>query len=57
MLADEPKGNLDTRNKEKIIEILFDYSSRENDTLITVTHDHSLLKGFDEVLDMQQLVN
>ncbi len=57
ILADEPTGNLDPRNKEKIIEILFDYSSRENATLITVTHDHSLLKGFDEVLDMQQLVN
>ena len=57
ILADEPTGNLDPRNKEKIIEILFDYSSRQNATLITVTHDHSLLKGFDEVLDMQQLVN
>ena len=57
ILADEPTGNLDPRNKEKIIEILFDYSSRENATLITVTHDYSLLKGFDEVLDMQQLVN
>ncbi len=57
ILADEPTGNLDPRNKEKIMEILFDYSSRENATLITVTHDHSLLKGFDEVLDMQQLVN
>ncbi len=57
ILADEPTGNLDPQNKEKIMEILFDYSSRENATLITVTHDHSLLKGFDEVLDMQQLVN
>lgn len=57
LLADEPTGNLDPDNKEKIMKLLFDYSSRENATLITVTHDHSLLKGFDQVIDMQQLVN
>jgi len=33
ILADEPTGNLDPRNKEKIIEILFDYSSRETASL------------------------
>ncbi len=57
LLADEPTGNLDPDNKEKIMRLIFDYSSRENATLITVTHDHSLLKGFDQVIDMQQLVN
>ncbi len=57
ILADEPTGNLDPANKKHIMEILFDYVDNYNSTLITVTHDHELLKGFDEVIDFKDFQN
>ncbi len=53
ILADEPTGNLDPTNKNHIIDILFEYVENYGSTLITVTHDHDLLKGFDRVIDFQ----
>jgi len=55
ILADEPTGNLDPTNKNHIIDILFEYVENYSSTLITVTHDHELLKGFDRVIDFQKL--
>jgi len=51
VLADEPTGNLDPDNKTLILEILFNMSDANNSTLITVTHDHELLDGFDRIID------
>ena len=51
ILADEPTGNLDPENKRKIMEILFDYVQKYNSTLITVTHDHEMLKGFNNTIN------
>jgi putative ABC transport system ATP-binding protein len=53
ILADEPTGNLDPANKKHIVDILFNYVDKYDSTLITVTHDHELLKGFDEVIDFK----
>jgi putative ABC transport system ATP-binding protein len=55
ILADEPTGNLDPDNKAHIIEILFEYVNLYDSTLITVTHDHELLDGFDGIVDFQEL--
>ncbi len=55
ILADEPTGNLDPENKKKIMSILFDYVQDRGSSLITVTHDHELLKGFDRVVDFKEL--
>ncbi len=57
ILADEPTGNLDPENKKKIMSILFDYVQDRGSSLITVTHDHELLKGFDRVVDFKELYN
>jgi len=51
VLADETTGNLDPDNKALILEILFKMSDANNSTLITVTHDHELLDGFDRIID------
>ncbi len=51
ILADEPTGNLDPENKEKIMGILFDYVQKHESTLITVTHDHDMLKGFSNTIN------
>ncbi len=57
LLADEPTGNLDPDNKDLTIRILFKYSEENNATLITVTHDHSILDGFDKIIDLQTFHN
>ena len=57
ILADEPTGNLDPRNKERTMELLYDYCKRQKATLITVTHDHELLSGFEEIVDFSKLLD
>ena len=56
ILADEPTGNLDPENKQRIMEILYDYVQERKSTLITVTHDHELLQGFDTIVDFKELL-
>lgn len=53
ILADEPTGNLDPKNKEKIMDILFSSVNKFNSTLIAVTHDHDMLKGFEKIIDFK----
>jgi len=55
ILADEPTGNLDPENKQRIMDMLFSYVEEKGSTLITVTHDHELLSGFDRVVDFKEL--
>jgi putative ABC transport system ATP-binding protein len=52
-LADEPTGNLDPASKGRVLDLLSDYANRTSATLVTVTHDHSLLDRFDKVIDFQ----
>lgn len=54
ILADEATGNLDPRNKTKILDALFRSTDNNNATLIAVTHDHELLNRFDRVIDFKQ---
>ena len=53
ILADEPTGNLDPENKKKIMDILFTAVEKYNATLIAVTHDHDMLKGFEKIIDFK----
>jgi putative ABC transport system ATP-binding protein len=53
LLADEPTGNLDPKNKGRVLDILFAYTKRTNATLLAVTHDLSLVERFDRVIDFQ----
>lgn len=55
LLADEPTGNLDPANRDRVLDILFDYVSRRSATLVTVTHDHELFDRFDRVIDIRDL--
>ena len=54
ILADEPTGNLDPRNKAKILDLLFAQCSDGGKTLVVVTHDMNILSGFDRVIDFDQ---
>lgn len=58
LLADEPTGNLDTRNSEKIMELLLKLQSSLQLTFLMVTHDSGIgkmgeiqLKMKDGILD------
>ena len=42
LFADEPTGNLDTANGEKIVELLFDLNAEFGTTIILVTHESRL---------------
>lgn len=42
LLADEPTGNLDSKNGQHIFDLMKDLHSRHRVTLIVVTHDSSL---------------
>ncbi|MBC8325646.1 MAG: ABC transporter ATP-binding protein [Verrucomicrobia subdivision 3 bacterium] len=51
LLADEPTGNLDPKNKDRILDQLFQQAESAEATLVMVTHDHALLDRFDRVID------
>ena len=42
LFADEPTGNLDTANGEKIVELLFDLNAEFGTTIVLVTHESGL---------------
>ena len=53
ILADEPTGNLDSKNGEEILELL-KYSNREfNQTLIMITHDPNIAKQADRIIKIE----
>jgi len=54
LLADEPTGNLDPDNKDKVLDILFDYKNQTGSTFVAVTHDHDVLHRFDRVVDFKE---
>ncbi len=54
LLADEPTGNLDVMNKDRVLDILLDYARDNSATLVTVTHDRDLLDRFERIVDFKQ---
>ena len=53
VLADEPTGNLDSKNSEEIIELLKDSNRRYNQTLIVITHDESIALQADRIIAIE----
>lgn len=52
VLADEPTGNLDTRNRDEIYRLLFDVRERFGQTIVIVTHDERLAEQTDRKIVM-----
>ncbi len=52
LLADEPSGNLDTRNREEIHRLFFDLRDELGQTIVIVTHDESLATMADRKITM-----
>ena len=52
ILADEPTGNLDTKNSKEIMELLKYSVKKYNQTLILITHDLNMAKMADRVITL-----
>ncbi len=55
ILADEPTGNLDPANKQRVVDTLVARSRASNATLLMVTHDRDLLTSFEQVIDFSSI--
>lgn len=52
ILADEPTGNLDTRNSSEVIALLKEASKKYEQTIIMITHSRSIAQTADRVLQV-----
>ncbi|MBL4934074.1 MULTISPECIES: ABC transporter ATP-binding protein [Clostridium] len=53
VLADEPTGNLDSKNSKEVIELLKFTARKYNQTLILITHDVNIASMADRVITIQ----
>ena len=52
ILADEPTGNLDSRNSSEVIALLKEASKKYEQTIIMITHNRSIAQTADRVLQV-----
>ena len=52
ILADEPTGNLDTHNSSEVIALLKEASKKYEQTILMITHNHSIAQTADRVLQV-----
>ncbi|MCR2821288.1 ABC transporter ATP-binding protein [Lederbergia panacisoli] len=53
MLADEPTGNLDSKNSGEIIDLLKMFNKTFNQTLIVITHDERIALQADRIIAIE----
>ena len=53
LMADEPTGNLDSVNGQHVLELLLALNTRENTTLVLVTHDQTLASRADRIVTLR----
>lgn len=53
VLADEPTGNLDSKNSQEIVELLKLSNRKYNQTLIVITHDENIALQADRVIAIE----
>lgn len=53
MLADEPTGNLDSKNSTEIMELLKLFNKTFNQTLIVITHDERIALQADRIIAIE----
>jgi lipoprotein-releasing system ATP-binding protein len=53
ILADEPSGNLDTKNKEELHNLFFSLRDKYNPSIVIVTHDNELANKADRRLTLK----
>jgi putative ABC transport system ATP-binding protein len=53
LLADEPTGNLDSENSERIIDLIRSISTRHGTTVVLVTHSQEVARATDRIITMR----
>ena len=53
VLADEPTGNLDSRNSQEIVELLKLSNRKYGQTLIVITHDENIALQADRIIAVE----
>lgn len=53
IMGDEPTGNLDKANTYQVLDILRKLADEENQTIISVTHDHDFASQTDRIIEME----
>ena len=53
VLADEPTGNLDSKNSQEIMELLKVSNEKYNQTLIVITHDENIALQADRIIAVE----
>ena len=53
LLADEPTGNLDSKNGQEIMELLKLSNKKYKQTIIMITHDHNLALNADRIITLE----
>ena len=53
VLADEPTGNLDSKNSQEIVELLKLSNKKYNQTLIMITHDENIALQADRIIAIE----
>jgi len=53
ILADEPSGSLDSKNKEELHQLFFDLRDKYGQTFVIVTHDEQLASITDRTIHMR----
>ncbi|HCQ5549914.1 TPA: ABC transporter ATP-binding protein [Clostridioides difficile] len=50
IFADEPTGNLDTKNSDEVIKLLMKSIHKYNQTVLLITHDYKIAKNTDRTI-------
>lgn len=53
VLADEPTGNLDSKNSDEIIRLLKEANEKHHQTIIIITHDNNIAKLANRVITIK----
>ena len=53
VLADEPTGNLDSKNSQEIVKLLRLSNQRYNQTLMIITHDEDIALQADRIIALE----
>ena len=53
VLADEPTGNLDSKNSQEIMNLLRESNEKFHQTLIMITHDENIALQADRIIAIE----
>jgi len=54
VLADEPTGNLDPANAERVLQLFFDLQSKSKTSVVMVTHDMGIAKRAQRIMKIEE---